>query len=286
MQAPHHRKIELQSTADLAYLYNNTLNVSREKLDLHFPPSANHDGDGDSDGDPMKARVRALVDEFVARVFTTAIPSISINGLDTLSADTPLDSLLSTTREEVEYEPYDARLAAKVTSLYAQLESLTTTVAQLRRDAPAKAAAKYAESLRQALAEDEEEEEGLQAENAADADLQLLPDDSERKMVDSKDGASSARALDWARVRERRPEWVLDIPFGNERERERWRDGEIGEVYAEGLRTLVRLQGEVAPGEDEGADDDGGEGSSSSSLSATAGKLERARRAVEVVERM
>ncbi|KAI1931409.1 hypothetical protein LOZ65_001217 [Ophidiomyces ophidiicola] len=281
MQAPHHRKIELQSTADLAYLYTNALNVSREKLDLHFPPSANHDGDGDAD--PMKARVRALVDEFVARVFTTAIPSISINGLDTLSADTPLDSLLSTTREEVEYEPYDARLAAKVTSLYAQLESLTTTVAQLRRDAPAKAAAKYAESLRQALADDDEEEEGLQAEHAADADLQLLPDDSERKMVDSKDQSSSAGALDWARIRERRPEWVLDIPFGNERERERWRDGEIGEVYAEGLRTLVRLQGEVAPGEDEGDD---GEGSASSSLSATAGKLERARRAVEVVERM
>lgn len=56
MQTPHHRKIELQSTADLAYLYTNTVALSRQKLDLHFPPSAN-------DADPMKERVRELVDE-------------------------------------------------------------------------------------------------------------------------------------------------------------------------------------------------------------------------------
>ncbi|EEP82017.1 predicted protein [Uncinocarpus reesii 1704] len=266
MQAPHHRKIELQSTADLAYLYTNTLNLSRQKLDLHFPPSANNDAD-----DPMKARVRELVDDFITKTFTSAIPSISINGLDTSSAaaiskQTQLADFLST-REQVEYEPYDAHLASRVTSLYAQLESLTTTVAQLRRDAPVSAAKKYAEMLRDALEEDDKE-----AEDDA-ADLEALIREAQ---------GSDGKGLDWARIQQQRPEWILDVPFGNERERERWRNGEIGETYADGLSMLVRLQGEATLSKD----GDDGDAGSSKGLAATAGKVERARRAAEVVEKM
>lgn len=54
-----HRKIELQSPADFTYLYANTVALSRQKLDLHLPPSANT-----SDApDPMRERVRELVDQ-------------------------------------------------------------------------------------------------------------------------------------------------------------------------------------------------------------------------------
>lgn len=60
MQAPHHRKIELQSPADLTYLYANTVALSRQKLDLHLPPSANGDP---NTPDPMRERVKELVDE-------------------------------------------------------------------------------------------------------------------------------------------------------------------------------------------------------------------------------
>lgn len=58
MEGPHYRKVELQSPADLSYLHVNTVSFAREKLDLHFPPSANND----SESDPMKERVRDLVD--------------------------------------------------------------------------------------------------------------------------------------------------------------------------------------------------------------------------------
>lgn len=59
MSTDHHRKIELQSPADFTYLYANTVALSRAKLDLHLPPSANpNDGP-----DPMRERVRELVDE-------------------------------------------------------------------------------------------------------------------------------------------------------------------------------------------------------------------------------
>ncbi|KAH1626940.1 hypothetical protein KXW65_008558, partial [Aspergillus fumigatus] len=56
MSVPHYRKIELQSPADFTYLYANTVALSRQKLDLHLPPSANT-----SDGpDPMRERVKEL----------------------------------------------------------------------------------------------------------------------------------------------------------------------------------------------------------------------------------
>lgn len=35
---PHHRKIDLQSPADLTYLHNNIKNAAQQKLDLAIPP--------------------------------------------------------------------------------------------------------------------------------------------------------------------------------------------------------------------------------------------------------
>lgn len=57
--AQHYRKIELQSPADFTYLYANTVALSRQKLDLHLPPSATNN----DTPDPMRERVRELVDE-------------------------------------------------------------------------------------------------------------------------------------------------------------------------------------------------------------------------------
>lgn len=57
--AAHYRKIELQSPADFTYLYANTVALSRQKLDLHLPPSATEN----ETPDPMRERVRELVDE-------------------------------------------------------------------------------------------------------------------------------------------------------------------------------------------------------------------------------
>jgi kinetochor protein Mis14/NSL1 len=59
MAAPHYRKVELQSPADFTYLYANTVALSRQKLDLNLPPSATND----DKPDPMRERVRELVDE-------------------------------------------------------------------------------------------------------------------------------------------------------------------------------------------------------------------------------
>lgn len=111
----HHRKIELQSPLDLAYLQANLSNSARQKLDLHFPPSAYIDSqtaaappatvislDGvkapesanahgvlpatnhadEADKDPLRAHVRELVDAFMARTWEGAAKNITVNGMD------------------------------------------------------------------------------------------------------------------------------------------------------------------------------------------------------------
>ncbi|KAK2751740.1 hypothetical protein FQN55_009181 [Onygenales sp. PD_40] len=277
MPPPDHRKIELQSPADLAYLYTNTIALSRQKLDLHFPPSANHH----NDPDPMKERVRELVDEFITKTFTTATPSIAINGLDAHS--TPNPAFLPSTEETIEYEPYDAALAARVTALYAQLESLNTTVAQLRRDAPARAAREYAEALGGVLRGDDELDGG-----DGDGDVVMEGGDGNG----SGSGNGRRRGTRAGRRAKNKADFVLRIPFGaglgdreREKEKERWTGGEVGEVYGEALRTLVRLQGEAGGVDGDGdGDANDGDGDGARGLATTVGKVERARRAAEVVQ--
>ncbi|PWY87880.1 Mis14-domain-containing protein [Aspergillus sclerotioniger CBS 115572] len=287
MTTDHHRKIELQSAADFTYLYANTVALSRQKLDLHLPPSTNpNDGP-----DPMRERVRELVDEYINRTFTSASSSISINGLDSTSPEFPFPGAFTAPTEQVEYEAYDGKLAARVTSLYAQLESLTTTVAQLRRDAPGRAAKAYAEQLRRAIQEDENEEEeveegqgegevqeeGLKEESRQSAEGEENRD-TEMPDVDANANANAnSRKMETTRRRPMtRSRAKLEVPLGTEHEAERWRSGEIAEVYEDALRTLLRLQGEL---------DASAEGPDGNALASTLGKAERAGRAVDVVEK-
>lgn len=52
-----HRKVELQSTADLTYLIANVSRAAREKIDRHLPPDAASDGE-----DPLRRRVEQIID--------------------------------------------------------------------------------------------------------------------------------------------------------------------------------------------------------------------------------
>jgi kinetochor protein Mis14/NSL1 len=54
----HHRKIDLQSPADLTYLLNNIKAAAQQKLDLAIPPSAAPEGE-----DAYRSKVEELVQE-------------------------------------------------------------------------------------------------------------------------------------------------------------------------------------------------------------------------------
>ncbi|KAL5002272.1 kinetochore protein Mis14 like-domain-containing protein [Aspergillus recurvatus] len=292
MDSSHYRKIELQSPADFTFLHGNTVALSRQKLDLHLPPSAAPN----NEPDPMRERVRELVDDFITRTFASASASVSINGLDSSSPEFPFPAAFTapTELETVEYEPFDGKLAARVTSLYAQLESLTTTVAQLRRDAPRRAAREYAKELGRVIEEEEEEYKKFEEEEEEEDDADVEMDDAGaggnqvQSQAKSEEGAANTNGEEKRQrrgVSKKKKEWDLDIPLGAEQEAGRWRNGEMAEVYEDALRTLLRLQGDPVPGDDDAAvsKSDGVDGNA---LASTVGKAERAGRAVEFVEKI
>lgn len=203
----------------------------------------------------------------------------------------------------MEYEAYDTDLASRVTSLYAQLESLNTTVAQQRRDAPRRAAKEYAAQLKKMIEEEEEEYENEIENGGKDADNDTEMRASANMQPESNNGnenttpGQGADSMDvdstlngaesgqtGAQGRSRRPHgnhdptWTLQAALGTEEEQERWKSGDIASVYEDALRMLLRLQGEGNANTEAGAD--------GHALATTVGKAERAGRAAEVVESM
>lgn len=164
-----------------------------------------------------------------------------------------------------------------MTTLYAQLESLTTTVAQQRRDAPRQAAKNYAAQLMQVL-KDEDEDDDIDKKDAQTTGG-AGEDKNEAMDVDAGDGSSKPKQTEQSHSRRNRPDpsWELQVPLGTDAEAERWRSGDMAEVYERALRTLQRLQGEADVDE---------EGSEGNALATTVGKAERAGRAADVVESM
>lgn len=295
---PHHRKIELQSIQDLTYLQGNLSASARQKLDLHFPPSAyrsqakskpatfisldgvrptdtSHTGNNknpvtttpesdrkrkrsqtdtgegeDAEHDPLRARVKSLVDAFIFRTWTSAAQNVTVNGLDAELPPLPSQSTSAPGTDHVKessapqperegidftYEPYDSRLQSKLTALYGDLELLTSQVSRLRRTAPAQGANAYAMALRAEIDKDEAEYES-----------------SARHDIPGRDDARNLLGLK---------------PL-----RDGWQD-DVQAVYARGVEELARLAGVKNASEDTGT-----EGwRAGSSLTGTVGKVERAR---------
>jgi len=72
-----HRKIELQSPADLAYLIANVSRAARAKIDTHLPP----DAAPESGEDALRQRVESLVEEYIRRTFEGVKEGVSVNGM-------------------------------------------------------------------------------------------------------------------------------------------------------------------------------------------------------------
>jgi len=89
-----HRKIELQSPADLSYLISNTSLAARGRLDTHFPPLSNPEtitaanGSGNTNGGQAKEefdlrkRVEELVQAYIEEVYKGVKGNVSVNGLE------------------------------------------------------------------------------------------------------------------------------------------------------------------------------------------------------------
>ncbi|OAP65425.1 hypothetical protein AYL99_01397 [Fonsecaea erecta] len=234
----HQRKVELQSPNDLKYLQSNLLACAHQKLDLHFPPSAavpgrnsppatmiqldgvqqpngaeqsrdnaqDQDGDKVTEEDPLRARVRTVVEAFIARTWEGACKNITVNGLD--ATNLPGAGALATVggatsvtgcpqreeqREEMEavdfvYQAYDSRLQAQVAALYGELETLTTQVSKLRRTAPAQGAEMLAKRLQEEIEADNREFERRRMAVSSQREAADSGDDDILKMKPRRDG--------------------------------------------------------------------------------------------------
>jgi len=280
----HHRKIELQSPLDLAFLQSNLANSARQKLDLHFPPSAYNDSqtvsaqpatvislDGvkppepatavetdaseaannaEVEQDPLRARVRELVDAFMARMWEAAVKNISVNGMDviipTSAGRAPEVKTTESTepREETEgidftYEAYDSQLQSKVAGLYGELEALTAQVSRLRRTAPKEGS----DAFQGALASDMEKD---------DAEF-------EAQMAQIRERAAAAANNNMLSLKPPREGWYDDIKAMYER-------GTNGLAGLAGLGTATSSDSATGAPVHQGA-----------SLTETVGKVQRAR---------
>ena len=132
----------------------------------------------------------------------------------------------------------------------------------------------YAEGLGKVLeGEEEEEEEDSVPEEEVDGE-------HKGKTEEGDGDVEMSDVVPGRRRKSARQDWKIEVPLGSEPEAERWRNGEMAEVYEDTLRTLLRLQGEA----DDTVSDAGG--TDGNALATTVGKAERAGRAAEVVEKM
>lgn len=85
-----HRRVELQSPADLQHIRANASRAARAKIDLHFPPRAataptTSTDDAvavpPTDDDPLRKRVEELVQAFLERTFASVRQNVAVNGL-------------------------------------------------------------------------------------------------------------------------------------------------------------------------------------------------------------
>ncbi|KAL8739231.1 MAG: hypothetical protein Q9181_000122 [Wetmoreana brouardii] len=141
---PHHRKIDLQSPADLTYLHSNIKTAAQQKLELAIPSSVTPANSTDT----FRPQVQQLVQDYIRQTLSLALPSLAINGLDAEpSILGGADAKANEIEDESNYEPYDPRLAEQLRTLYRQLEWEHTRVAELRREAPGAAARAFQERL-------------------------------------------------------------------------------------------------------------------------------------------
>ncbi|KAI5790736.1 hypothetical protein DFH27DRAFT_527700 [Peziza echinospora] len=168
MDDPTLRKIELETVEDLRYLYENLQSIARSRIDVHLPPqnppsttsTTSTTSPDEQDEDPLRLRVRALINTYITSTFTLALPNLSINGL-TPPPSTTITSLLTPATPEPEYEAYDRALHSKVQELQNQIEAQTLRVAKLRRDVPARAVKRWEKALERELGGDEEVIRGI-----------------------------------------------------------------------------------------------------------------------------
>ncbi|KAK4461078.1 hypothetical protein QBC42DRAFT_227951 [Cladorrhinum samala] len=175
-EAAAQRRIELQSPEDLTYLINNVRKAALDSINAAFPP-VEIDGDAPPEEDELRNQIEKLVNDYITKTFTLALPSLTINGLplktlppQSRSPSSPSASGKSSSHHhqqnqppepEIQYEPFDPRKRDRIEQLVSEEEDLLRSIAQLKRKVPQATAPKWLEGTRAGMRSDEEAAEQL-----------------------------------------------------------------------------------------------------------------------------
>ncbi|KAH7115163.1 hypothetical protein B0J11DRAFT_540005 [Dendryphion nanum] len=145
-----HRKIELQSPADLVYLQNQIRALALQKLNLHLPAVPN-DSAAAPEPDELRHKTEDLVNAFVAQVLEGMRQNISINGNDVVDSEQEGGAVGQSVIEIEEFEAYDEKLRQRLADLNVRRDKLIGKISQHRRNTPALAAQSFREGFERDL---------------------------------------------------------------------------------------------------------------------------------------
>ncbi|KAF2005904.1 hypothetical protein P154DRAFT_288383 [Amniculicola lignicola CBS 123094] len=144
-----HRKIELQSPADLAYITSLIRLAATKQIDKAFPPN----NAPTSEPDALRSSVEDQVNLFVSHVLAGLRKNISINGLDVEpegAEGEDMEGVVSAeaVNAEEEFEDFDEPLRQRLQDAMGKREKLVERNARHRRETPGAAAAKWQASFK------------------------------------------------------------------------------------------------------------------------------------------
>ncbi|KAF2711500.1 hypothetical protein K504DRAFT_465248 [Pleomassaria siparia CBS 279.74] len=169
MDGTAHRKIELQSPADLTHITSHIREAATQRLNNALPPS---DASHPQEPDAYRAKVEELVESFVSDVLQGLRSNVSINGLDVVSNLEGDAAKQPSVVEVEEFEPYDENLRAKVADMVKKRDELIKNISEKRRTAPKLAAETHMKELKAEMETQdkawEEQERAMQIVNERD----------------------------------------------------------------------------------------------------------------------
>jgi kinetochor protein Mis14/NSL1 len=138
---PTHRKIELQSPADLVYIHTKIRHAALSKLNLHLPPVADT-----SAPDDLRAAVEAAVEAFVAAVLSGVKSNVSVNGMEMSTLDDAAhtaDGVQVQGEPREEFEAFDEKLRARLAKAVQRRDALVKDISVHRRETALQAAGEW-----------------------------------------------------------------------------------------------------------------------------------------------
>ncbi|ORY04262.1 hypothetical protein BCR34DRAFT_604909 [Clohesyomyces aquaticus] len=156
MSTNEHRKIDLQSPADLHHIESQIRRLATQKLNLHLPPVA---GAHPEETDDLRVKTESLVSAFVDQVLSSLRKNVAINGIEVevgskgegedgdgdgdVRMEGSGDGDGATLLEE--FEPRDEQLRARLQKVIDRRDRLVADISRQRRVVPGVAAKGFEE---------------------------------------------------------------------------------------------------------------------------------------------